>query len=249
MTGQPPSGPLKYKVSTQGYKVATQGEAPAPPRLPLPLPTKPRRSHWEALFRVVIVLVILVSIAVAYWSFFERLLPLQQQSRLLVTKVSKMSEQMDQTQRRWTPGRIKEIRARYREVYSQLLADPAALEEWLRQIHTEAAPLALELKVGIGQSAPQGAFTNNLAIVPASISLEVLPAPGEAKGKSPYERVLAFGQQLAAHSKRADLTELTVVGGAGSISRAVLVFNLWAGDLGAEAALTTGATNANHDAK
>jgi hypothetical protein len=145
--------------------------------------------------------VILASIAVAYWSFFERLLPLQKQSRAMVTRVSQMSEQIDQAERRWAPDQVKEIRARYREVYSQLFADQGALEEWLRQIHAEAAPLALAINVGFGQSAPQGAFTNSLAIVPASISLEVLPTPGEAKGKSPYERLLAFGQQLAAHGK------------------------------------------------
>jgi hypothetical protein len=239
MTGQPPSGPLKYKVTTPP-------EAPGPTRVPLPPPKKLRLSHRAALFRVAIVLVILVSVAVAYWSFFERLLPLQAQSRLMVTKVSKMSEQMDQTERRWTSGQIHDIRARYREVYRQLFADPAALEQWLRQIHSEAAPLDLDLNVRLGQGAPQGTFTNNLAIVPASISLEVLPTLGDDKGKSPYERVLAFGQQLAAHGKRADLAELTVVGGANSISRAVLALNLWAGDLGADAALAPGATNANH---
>ena len=242
MTGQPPSGPPKYKISTPD-------EAPAPMRLHLPPPKKMRLGHLETLFRVVIVLVVLGSIAVAYWSFFERLLPLQQQSRAMVTRVSKMSEQMDQAERRWTPEQVKEIRAQYREVYGQLFADPAALQEWLRQIHAEAAPLALELNVGFGPSAPQGTLTNSLAIIPASISLEVLPAPGDAKGKSPYERVLAFGQQLAAHGKRADLAELTVTGGPGSISRAVLVFNLWAGDLGAEAAETTAATNASPNAK
>jgi hypothetical protein len=238
MTGQSPSGPLKYKISAQG-------EAPPPQRVHLPPPRKLRLSYWEALFRVAIVVVILVSIAVAYWSFFERLLPLQQQSQAMVTKVSKMSGQLDQSERRWTPEQIKEVRARYREVYSKLFADPAALQEWLRQIYAEAAPLAFQLNVGLGQSAPHGEFTNNLAIVPASISLEVVPAPGDAKGKSPFERVLAFGQMLGAQGKRADLAELTVTSGAGSISRAVLVFNLWAGDLGADAATTNG----NHTAK
>jgi hypothetical protein len=242
MTGQPPSGPLKYKVSLPA-------EPPAPKQVHLPPPKKLRLTHWEAVFRVVIVLVIVVSIAVAYWSFCERLLPLQQQSRALVTKVSKLSEQMDQAERRWTPDQTGEIRARYREAYLQLFADPAALQEWLRQIHTEAAPLALGLDVRLGPSAPQGVFTNSLAIVPASISLEVLPASGDAKGKTPYERVLAFSQQLAAHGKRADLAELTVAGGAGSISRAVLVLNLWAGDLGAEPPLTAGVTNSTHNAK
>ena len=244
MTGQPPSGPPKYKV-------ATSTEAPPPKRLhlPPPQPQKVRLTHWEALFRVVIVAVILVSAGVAYWSFFERLAPLQKESRSMLTRVSNMSAQLDQAERRWTTEQATEIRARYREVSTHLFADQAALKEWLFQIHADAKPLGLEISVGVGQGTPQGSFTNNLSVQPASMSLEVSPAAGEAEGKSPYERVLVFSQKLAAHGKRADLAEATVQGGVGSVKRASLVFNLWVGDLGADAALTTAANTNNQSAK
>jgi hypothetical protein len=42
---------------------------------------------------------------------------------------------------------------------------------------------------------------------------------------------------------------LNVTGGVGSINRAVLVFNLWAGDLGAETVVSTAGTNADRNAK
>ena len=56
--------------------------------------------------------------------------------------------------------------------------------------------------------------------------------------------MLSFAQRLAAHGKRADLAELTVTGGVGSINRALLVFNLWAGDVGADAVAVTAANQA-----
>jgi hypothetical protein len=42
--------------------------------------------------------------------------------------------------------------------------------------------------------------------------------------------MLRLGQQLGAEGKRADLSELTVNGGPLSITKGVLVFNLWAGE-------------------
>jgi hypothetical protein len=242
MTGEPRPGQLKYKVTTPE-------EPPMPKRVHMPPPPKPRRRHWDTVFRVVIALVILVSVPVAYWSFFEWMLPLQRQAQGMVSKVAKMSEQTDQAERRWTPEQVRQIHAQYQEVYHGLFADQAALDGWLRQVKSEAGPLALELNVALGQSTPHEVFTNELEIVPASISIEVGPAPGQSNVKSPYERVLGFTRQLAKYGKRADLAELTVTGGVGSVSRAVLVFNLWAGDLGAELDVPVSTTNAIPAAK
>ena len=50
----------------------------------LPPPKKVAARHGAALFRIGIVLVMLLSIAVAYWSFFRHLLPLQKQSRSIL---------------------------------------------------------------------------------------------------------------------------------------------------------------------
>jgi hypothetical protein len=237
MNGQPPPGPPPK------YKIASPSEEAGPKRVTMPPPPKLRSSQRATLFRVLIVLVSLASITVAYWSFFQQLQPLQRESRTMLTRVTKMAEQMDQAERRWPPDQVKEIRARYREVCHQLFADQNDLQEWLRLMQASAVPLALDLQVRLGESVPQSAFTNNLAVVPAAMALEILPAPGDANGKTRYERVLAFGRQLAAYGKRADLAELSVVGGADSISRALLVLNLWTGDLGGDAELATNAPN------
>jgi hypothetical protein len=192
-------------------------------------------------FRVVIVVVILVSVAVAYWSFFNQLLPLQKQARSTVARVSSMAAQVDQLERRWPPAQVEEIRTRYGAVHRELFPDQAAFEQWLGQLQAQAAALALGIQVGLAQGHAPTTFPTNLLVVPASIALEILPSPADASGKSPYERVLLFGQQIAAHGRRADLAELTVTGGAGSISHVLMVFNLWAGDLGIEPPATLAA--------
>ncbi|HEY5912579.1 MAG TPA: hypothetical protein VJA21_18405 [Verrucomicrobiae bacterium] len=249
--GEPPSGPLKYKV-------ATPTEASAPKMIRLPPPKKVVASHGTALFRIGIVLVMLLSIAVAYWSFFQHLLPLQKESRSMVTRVSQMSEKTDEMGQRWTAEQVRQIRERYREVCGRLFANQAALEAWLRQIHADATPLALDIKVGFGQGSDQelqDLFTNTSAVSPASFSLEVVPQqiqPGDKlENTTPYQRILAFARQLAAHGKRADLAELHVTGGVGSVQRAILVFNLWLGDLGGDttALAEANTTNVNEMAK
>jgi len=231
MSEQPPPIPLKYRMAGAEAASAASG---TPPPLPPP-PRRSRVSHWELLFRIVIVLLIIGSAGVAYWSFFHRLTPLQQEARAMTTKVSTLSTKLDGMERQWPPEQVDEVRTLYRQVYGQLFADQAALQEWLGQVQALAEPLALDISVGFGQNIAQEGFTNNLAVIPASISLEVLPTEGDIGGKTPYERMLTFSQALAGHGKRADLAELTVAGGVGSINRALLVFNLWAGDLGSEA--------------
>ena len=232
MTGQPPSGPLKYKV-------ATPEEAPSPKRLHLPPPKKLRLSHWEALFRVVIVLVILVSIAVAYWSFFERLLPLQQQSRSMCHQ---SLENVRATGPGWSgaghPSRARRSApATARSTASFSPTRPRSRNGCARSMPRPRRWPSTQRRAS-ARARRRIASRTTWRSSRLQFRSKCCRPRARPKGKSPYERVLAFGQQLAAHGKRADLAELTVAGGAGSISRAELVFNLWAGDLGAEAALT-----------
>jgi hypothetical protein len=116
----------------------------------------------------------------------------------------------------------------YQEVKNQLFADEAELGRWLVRLEEEASPLALDIKVDFGKSTARTAEQEKLAIVPASVTLEVRPAIGGTQ--TPYHRLLRLGQQLAAEGKRADLAELDVNGGPLSITHGLLVFNLWAGE-------------------
>ena len=231
MSMPPPPIPPKYRIARPE---ARPEESAATKPLSAAV-SQPRLSHWEALFRLAMGLIILVSLGMAYWSFFHRLLPLQNQMRAMTSWISTMSSEIDRLESRWSREQVAEINAQYGRVYSQLFADQAALEGWLGKLQAQAGPLALDIKVALGQSSTNAGFDANLSVIPASISIEVRPEAGGAEGQSPYHRVLQFTQQLAAEGKRADLAELSVFGGVWSVSRAQMVFNLWAGDLGVEA--------------
>ncbi|HXP61693.1 MAG TPA: hypothetical protein VN829_14450 [Dongiaceae bacterium] len=204
----------------------------APPSIPEARVVTPpqfgKPGRQDALFRVAVVLVLLASLALAWWAFRHRLVPVQRQSRELASKVSRLSTTVDGLERKWTPAAAEQIRAQYREAHFTLFADEQALGAWLERIQRQAAPLALDLKVQLGQSAAQTNAPEKLAVIPASVAIEVRPAPGTAE--SAYQRLLRLGRQLAAEGKRADLAELTAEGGPRSVTHAWLVFNLWAGE-------------------
>ena len=190
---------------------------------------QPRKlNHLEALFRVVILTLILASLALAWWSFSRRLVPLQQQSRQLAVKLNRVATEADALEMKWPKAEAAQIRADYQEVRSELFADEAELGRWLMRLDEQAAPLALEIKVNFGKSTSRTAEDEKLAIIPASIVLEVHPTIGG--NQTPYQRMLRLGQQLGAEGKRADLYELSVNGGPLSITHGLLVFNLWAGE-------------------
>jgi len=196
---------------------------------------KPKRS--EAVFRTIVVLVILGSLALTWWAFTMRFVPTQNRSRELTTAVSRLSSELDVLERKWTKEETAEIRARYTELHTQLFADTAALQAWMSRLEEMAAPLSLQATVEFGNTVPQLTNDYKVAFIPANVSLEVHPVPNSSE--SPYQRLLRLGQKLAAEGKRADLAEMTVAGGPTSITKAQLVFNLWAGEEPVEPAPAT----------
>lgn len=190
---------------------------------------QPRKvNRWEMVFRIAIAGALMISMGLAWWTLTRQLVPLQQQSRGMSMTVSRISDEIDALQRKWSQADAEQIRSRYKELRTQLFADEESMHAWLARLDEAAGPLVLDLKVDFGASTAQ--LTNDLkvAVIPARVSIEVHPMPGGTE--SPYQRLLRFGQQLGTEGKRADLAELSVVGGTSSITRALLVFNLWAGD-------------------
>jgi hypothetical protein len=198
---------------------------------------KPKRS--ESVFRALVVVIILASLLVAWWAFAVRFLPMQKRSRELSMTVSRLSTEVDGLERKWSKEEADQIRARYKELHTQLFADRAAIEAWLTRLQEMAAPLSLVATVDFGTTVPQLTNEYKVASIPANVSLEIQPILNSTE--SPYQRLLRLTQKLASEGKRSDLSEMTISGGPMSISRAQLVFNLWAG----EEPLDTGSTNAS----
>ena len=187
---------------------------------------KPKRS--EAVFRAVVVIIIVGSLALAWWAFAVRFVPLQKRARDLTSSVSRLSTELDGLESRWTKEESAQVRARYQELHTLLFSDTAALQAWLTRLEDMATPLALQPTVSFGDPRPQLTNDFKVGVIPANVSLEVRPIPNGTE--TPYQRLLRFGQKLATEGKRSDLAEMTVTGGPNSITQAQLVFNLWAGE-------------------
>jgi hypothetical protein len=187
-----------------------------------------KAKPWEVAFRLVNFTLILGALGFAWWTFTKRLVPMQQRSRQLASTLEKLSSQVDDLSRKWPKFERDQIRADYQEVRNQLFADELELGRWLMRLEEQASPLALDIKVEFGKSKTRNAENEKLAVIPAAVTLVVRPTVGG--NQTPYQRMLRLGQQLGAEGKRADLAELMVNGGPLSITRGVLVFNLWAGE-------------------
>jgi hypothetical protein len=208
--------------------------APAPELRPPPQSSAPPRSGSSRawLFRGLILAVVLDAVGLIWWSFGLVLAPRQKQSRELSLKVARLSSEVDDLDRQWTPAQMAQVTNQFSRVNFALFQGRAGVENWLANLKELAASLALDVKTDFGQPSLQTVGGRTLTLIPATVSIDVRPAGPDTKPPSPYERVLMFGQLLAAEKKRADLAELTVDGGANSISRVVLVLNHWTGKEG-----------------
>jgi hypothetical protein len=190
---------------------------------------QPRKiSQWEAIFRVTIAVALLVSMGMAWWTLTRKLVPLQQQSQSLAATASHLSDEVEALQRKWRPDEVGKVRTQFKQLRSQLFANEDAMQEWVSRLTEASSLLTLDFRVDFGKPNVQVTNEVQVSVVPASVSVEVNPAPGGTE--SPYQRLLHFLQRLGAEGKRADLAELSVVGGTNSIAHALLIFNLWLGD-------------------
>jgi outer membrane murein-binding lipoprotein Lpp len=187
-----------------------------------------RPRSWDWLFRLAIVILLAGSAAWACWRL-GRLELLQRQSRQLSSTITRLSAQVDELEGKWARGQADEIGNQLKQARARLFSDQAALEHWIRALKEQAEPLFLEAKTSFGKTVPLNAAEQELAMIPATISLDVGPADETGQSASPYRRLVQLSQSLARQEKRADLVEMTVEGGTNSVASAVLVLHLWAG--------------------
>ena len=199
--------------------------------IPIPTPVRVRLfGSREAIFRVVILIVILSSLSLSWWSFAKVLPPLQRKAKDLTSTLSRESTDIDKLQLEWPKAAAEQVTNNYQQLRSQLFSSEAAFATWLANLNGQAVTLTLDAKADFGKTATVPAPGEKLATIPATIFVEVRQ-PAEAAGtESPYQRVVHLIQQLCAGQKRIDLSDLTISGGVGSISRAVVVLQLWAGE-------------------
>ena len=202
-------------------------KVPAPPSAMAQLRAA---SSGELIFRIIIGVVILGSLGLAWWSYTKVLPPLQARGKDLASTLSGLNTEVDDLQRKWSLDAERGVTNQYAQVRSQLFATEAAFDRWMANLNGQASTLTLDAKADFGKTSPVSAPGEKLATIPASIFVEVRSPLSGIAAQSPYNRIVQLTQQLCTQEKRADLAAVSVSGGIGSISRAVVVLNLWAGE-------------------
>ncbi len=206
-----------------------------PPPIPPPGRVKTAYSHWTLLARVTVVGLLLASAGLLWWSYYRVFLPPFKQSRETNTTVVKLSAEVDELDRQWSPTNITRINGQFALVQPRIFTDRTELDAWLADFRDQIAPLGLDLKTELpGTNAPAADATNSLpgtnyTMIPASFTIGFPPltAPGPGPGPSPSQRLLQFMQRLTSQDKSAVLTGLTAASGTNSLGQAVVGVNFW----------------------
>lgn len=199
------------------------------PTIRVALPAiRERFEQRVLLFRLVIGGLVLGSLALAWFSVIRVLLPQQSRNREMRLKVSQLSAEVEALQRNCSAAETTRIHTRSQQARARLFADQDAVEHWLANLKTASALLTLNAKAEFGAALPKTIGGRPMAILPATIAVNLKTVTDEVASVPPYQRLLRFVQDLEARDKRADLTQLSVTGDTHSLINASVVFNLWA---------------------
>jgi hypothetical protein len=197
-----------------------------------PVPRVPRKApvnYGDWILRAVFVLLIAGSAWLVYWSL-NRLAIQRKQSRELGTLVSRLGNEIQLMQGKYTQSDVEQLGTHYRRANELLFQGQEPLEKWLLDLKQVMIPLALDGTPQLGKTMVQTNTQPQLTILPATLALDLRPAAGIEARQPGYARLLQFLQEVTTQNKRVDLVDLTVTGGTNSIERAVAGLELWAGE-------------------
>ncbi len=133
---------------------------------------------------VAFILVQMVCIALAVWSFGVRL-PNAGAVQSLQQQLVQLQQQYQQLRQGWSQQQLEEAEQGLRTQQARVLPDFAALANWLRSRHRQARQYDLDMQYRIGASRQSGLDT---VVVPVNFTLK----PGRSAVDTSYTRVLAF---------------------------------------------------------
>jgi len=201
--------------------------APSAPSASVRIVTPRARSATSLwLLRSALLLAIIGSALLIYWSYAKRLQPVTTEQREKTSQMSRLADEIEQLRLKWTPQQIEKTKADYSDAKSVLFKDEEEIDGFKTRVHSHASMRVLNLIQDSADVSPHPALTNEVSILP--MNLEVEPLPILVTTNTPYSRVLSFAEGVMARSeKRFELVSLTVAGNSNSVSRAVAVVNLF----------------------
>jgi hypothetical protein len=194
-------------------------------------PTSTPLSWRDWAVRGLVCVLLVAALGLLYWSY-SRLVPLQQQARTLGDRVAKLNQDIAVMENKYSPQTLDMLARRFQLAGQLLFGEEEALTTWFAALQRQLVPLALEASAEFGQPTSRGRTNFAVAVVPATLTLNLEPAADLGSIRSPYARVLGLLNELGGQTQRVDIVELEVTAGTNSINRVRTVVELWAGEDG-----------------
>ncbi len=237
--------PTQLKLQREQPAAAPEPSAPAAPGAPAPSgpPAPPvgalgataRRPAAQPvslqtwLVRILAGLLLAGSIAFLYWSY-TRLAPVQKQARAQAERANKLSQEIALMEGKYPPPELEKLAQDFQFAGQLLFGGEEDLATWFEGLKRQLVPLALEASAEFGRPSAPATTNLSVAVVPATLTLNLQPSTDVGSIRSPYGRVLSLLDELTRQPKRVDLVALEVNAGSNSISQVRTVLELWAGE-------------------
>ena len=161
---------------------------------PAASPTPPAKiggfNYPEVLFRVVIVVLLAASLWLVWWSYNRVYAPRLKECRDDNATVNRLSMEVDDLDHRWPPADVERINQRSGQVDASLFSDQSVVETWLADFREKLPAMGLELTAAFGKNTAHSAAGRRLAVIPATLQVELRPVTNSAAMPSPYQRLL-----------------------------------------------------------
>lgn len=237
--------PTQLKLQREPPAAVPEPSAPAGPGAPVPAsppgppvgalggaarrPAAPPLSLQDWLVRILAGVLLAGSVAFLYWSY-TRLAPVQKQARALAERANKLSQEIALMEGKYPPPELEKLAEDFQFAGQLLFGGEEDLAAWFEGLKRQLVPLALEASAEFGRPSAPATTNLSVAVVPATLTLNLQPSSDVGSIRSPYGRVLSLLDELTRQPKRVDLVALEVHAGSNSISQVRTVLELWAGE-------------------
>src|SRR5438045_5496108 len=139
-------------IQTSFFVKAENGGAGA--KRPAALVQTSGTDSRQLLLRLGIAVVLAGAIFLTWWSLTQVLGPRQQESRELSTRVSQLSAQVEDMDRKWPKVEAVVVNERFGQLHAELFGGKAGLDAWVAGLKEQVEPLGLGLQAEFGAPTP-----------------------------------------------------------------------------------------------
>ncbi len=216
---------LMYKLSKRPPGEANEEAMTAMKAEPPPLP-KEVGSPWRSvMWRLFLLVLCGVSVALVCWSWYVRLQPVTELHKQRIMEMTRASDEVEVLRRKWTREEIDLVQARHVAARELLFSGQEELKEWNKEAKRISSSMMLDMSMGAERQEP----TQLAGLGVVSVGSEMMIRTDVPVGltNSPYKQALGFLHSVGNSPKRVDMVDFLAVGNSNSLSTARVGLRFW----------------------